>query len=162
MIDMANATCLGIQGTSGAPFGINFSTGLSGLYGFISGTFLPAIGAFFVILAVVALARGSTDPEKYIYAALASVMVAAMVSLLQTFTTTGSPSTALVGLIAYVGNVIMPIYGVWCIVKGVCALGGFLNRTFIGDDFARYFIAGVCSFAISGLCKLLDYFVAGH
>lgn len=114
------------------------------------------------MLAVVTLARGSGDPEKYIHAAMASVMVAALVSLLHTFTSSGSPGAAITGLVGYVGNVIMPIYGVWCIVKGICAHGGFFNRTFIGDDYARYFIAALGSFSISGLCKLIDYFVAGH
>jgi surface polysaccharide O-acyltransferase-like enzyme len=151
-----------LQGTSSSPFGINFSTGLSGLYNTIATTFLPSIGAVFIIVAVVTLARGSGDPEKYIYAAMASVMVAALVSLLQTFTATGSPTTAVTGLIGYIGNVIMPIYGVWCIIKGICAHGGFFSRTYIGDDYARYFIAAIGSFSIAGLCKLFDYFVAGH
>ena len=56
-------------------------------------------------------------------------------------------------------NVILPLYSVFCFTRGALALGGFMERFNIGDDWTRYFLSGGGCLAVSGIVRLTEYFV---
>lgn len=148
--------------SGGGPFQAwesHFTGGVNGISGFISTSVMPALGAFFVIMSIMALSKSIGDPEKYFMGGLLCCMTGSILALLQTYTS--APTTALGNFVGYIGNVIMPLYAGWSLVKAICAYGGFLSRLNVGDDWVRHFVVTCLCVCVSGLCKLGDHFIAG-
>ena len=60
----------------------------------------------------------------------------------------------------FVGNVLMPFYAAIEIVRLVLGIGGVFERLAIGDDWVRHGMAAMGALLVSGLLRLLEYFVA--
>jgi hypothetical protein len=126
---------------------------------------LPALAALCVVIGVVSYHQRK-DGGRYITAAVLCLMGPASAQLINAFVTntpgTGAHDTyynAILNLINWVGNVIMPMFAVLNVIRGVLALGGFMERFNIGEDWVRYFIIAGASMMISGITRLLEHFV---
>ncbi len=75
--------------------------------------------------------------------------------------TTGSGmyEAGLLHLVNWVCNVIMPLYAVFCFARGALSYGGILEKSTIGEGWLRYVISGFACLGISGIVRLLEYFV---
>lgn len=103
------------------------------------------------------------DGQRYIIGALAMLLIAGFLRQAEAFfgTTTGPAefTVGILGMVNWVANVIMPFYAVFCFVRGVLAVGGFMERFLIGDDASRFFLTGFGALAVSGIIRLLEFFV---
>ena len=143
----------------------DFLTGLSGLTQWIGYLVLPVLAAYCVVAALLAWHRRG-DGERYIMAALACLMGPGLALLAHSFTTLTPASSshdafynALLNLINWVGNVVMPMFGAYNVICGILVVGGFMERFNIGDDWARYFIVAFGCMMVSGIIRLLEWFV---
>jgi hypothetical protein len=66
---------------------------------------------------------------------------------------------ALLGLVNWTGNVLLPVYGALQVVITVLHVGGVLERTTIGDAWARNALAALMCFGLSGLLRLAEFWI---
>ena len=142
----------------------NFLTGLEGLAGWLGNLILPVIAAYCIVLALVAFGE-RRDAGRYVAAALLCLLGPGLASLAEAFVT-NTPANAhdvyynaLVNLINWVGNVIMPMAASFYVIRGILALGGVMERLNIGDDWLRYFAVAFGCLMVSGIMRLLEHFV---
>jgi hypothetical protein len=145
--------------------GGDFLNGLVGLTSWIGYLILPVLAAYCVVAALVAWHHRG-DGQRYILAALACLMGPGLALLARSFTTLTPASSshdafynALLNMINWFGNVIMPMFGVYNVVCGILVMGGFMERFNIGDDWARYFLVAFGCMMVSGIIRLLEWFV---
>ena len=99
------------------------------------------------------------DGQRFIVGALACLLISGFLREAEFFfgSTTGSNMfyLGLIGLADRVCNVIMPLYAVFCIARGSSplALGGFMDRFCIGDDWMTLFLTGGACLAVSGIVR---------
>ena len=62
--------------------------------------------------------------------------------------------------VSYLGNVIMPIYAVVCVIRGVIDLGAPVERFHARMDVVKHFGAALLSLMVSGLIRLMEHFVS--
>lgn len=143
-----------------APFNITFGSGLNSLASLLVNTLVPGLGAFFVVMAIVSLSQSNGLEERYIFAAILSLLVKGIYLLLQSYAAQG-PTAGFIALIGYTGNVLMPIYAGWNLIKGFLSLGGVLESVIVKGEPVRYFIVAFLSLMVAGVCHLLDKLVIG-
>jgi hypothetical protein len=142
----------------------SFLVGLESLAGWLGNLILPVIAAYCVVLALVAFGQ-RRDGGHYVVAALACLLGPGLASLAEAFVTNTPTSShdvyynALLNLINWVGNVIMPTAASLYVIRGVLALGGVMERLNIGDDWMRYFAVALGCLMVSGIMRLLEHFV---
>jgi hypothetical protein len=66
---------------------------------------------------------------------------------------------SLVHLVSWIGNVLMPLYGVLQIVVGVLHFAGIGHRMHRGGSWMRHFMAAAGCFMLSGIVRLGEWFV---
>jgi hypothetical protein len=142
----------------------SFLAGLQGLAGWLGNLILPVIAAYCVVLALVAFGK-RRDGGHYMVAAFACLLGPGLASLAEAFVTSTPANAhdvyynALLNLINWVGNVVMPTVASVYVVRGVLAIGGVMERLNIGDDWMRYFGVAFGCLMVSGIMRLLEHFV---
>ncbi len=142
----------------------NFLTGLTALMHWIGFLALPVLAAFGVCAGVYAYAKKG-DYESKFQGALLCLMgpaVAALVATLVARTpSSGSQDgvyNAMLNIANYLGNVIMPLCAAVLVVKAILAYGGFHGQRG-GDSAVRYLVAAMLFLMVSGIMRLLEWFV---
>ena len=59
----------------------------------------------------------------------------------------------------WVGNVLLPLYGVLQVVLAVTHYAGLLERMTVGEAWVRNLVAAMCSFGLSGLLRLGEFWI---
>lgn len=142
----------------------DFLTGLQGLVKWTGNLILPVIAAYCVVLGLMAFHRRQ-DGERYILAALACLLGPGLASLAEAFVMNTPANShdafynALLNLINWIGNVIMPMFAGYNVVRGILVMGGVMERFNIGDDWLRYFLVAFGCVMVSGIMRLLEWFV---
>ena len=143
----------------------SFITGLQAMVEWVGYLVLPALAALCVITALVTYSQRK-DGSRYLAAALLCLLGPACAQLLNAFVSTtpgtGSHDTyynGILNLTNWVGNVIMPMFAVLNIIRGIMTAGGFFERFTIGDDWVRYFLIAGGSMMVSGITRLFEHFV---
>jgi hypothetical protein len=62
-------------------------------------------------------------------------------------------------LVNWVGNVMLPLYGVIQVVMLVLHSAGVLERMTIGDAWVRNLVAAMMCFGLSGLLRLAEFWI---
>src|SRR4029077_2103416 len=62
-------------------------------------------------------------------------------------------------LVNWVGNVLLPLYGVLQVVLAVTHYAGLLERMTVGEAWVRNLVAAMCSFGLSGLLRLGEFWI---
>jgi hypothetical protein len=139
-----------------------FSPGLISMANYLGNVILPICAALVIALGLYAYSQRS-DGQRYIIGGIACLLVSGFVREAEFFigSTTDSTMfvTGILGLVNWVCNVILPLYSVFCFSRGAMALGGFMDRFNIGDDWMRYFLTGAGCLSCSGIVRLIEYFV---
>jgi hypothetical protein len=139
-----------------------FSAGLVNMANYFGNIILPICAGLVIALGIYAYSLRK-DGQRFIVGGLACLLVSGFVREAEFFigSTTGSTMfmTGILGLVNWVCNVILPLYAALCISRGALVFGGFGERLFIGDDWARYFITGGACLGCSAIVRLLEYFV---
>lgn len=139
-----------------------FSNGLLQMANYTGNVLLPICAALMIAFGVFSYSQ-RRDGQRFIVGALACLLISGFLREAEFFfgSTTGSNMfyLGLIGLVNWVCNVIMPLYAVFCIARGALALGGFMDRFCIGDDWMRFFLTGGACLAVSGIVRLLEFFI---
>jgi hypothetical protein len=142
----------------------NFLTGLEGFAGWMGNLILPVIAAYCIVLALVAFGQ-RRDGGRYVVGAVICLLGPGLASLAKAFVTSTPTNShdvyynALLNLINWVGNVMMPTAASIYVIRGVLAMGGVMERLNIGDDWMRYFAVAFGCLMVSGIMRLLEHFV---
>ena len=62
-------------------------------------------------------------------------------------------------LVNWVGNVLLPLYGVLQVVLAVTHYAGLLERMTVGEAWVRNLVAAMCCFGLSGLLRLGEFWI---
>ena len=125
---------------------------------------LPTLAALFIAIAIIQFSRGSA----YTHAMYGGFMCLMASGLLRAFETFASQRNwndpdlfwaALVSLVDWIGNVLLPLYAGLQVAAGGLQLAGVTNR-FQPISWMRHFAAAGLCLLLSGLLRLGEFFVA--
>ncbi|MDI3255161.1 hypothetical protein [Pseudacidobacterium ailaaui] len=141
----------------------SFSLGLASMSSYIGNVLLPIVAGLIICMGVFAYSK-RMNGERYIYAALACLLVSGFIRAAEQFVGSpdgsGSYEQGLLNLTNWLSNVIMPFYAVFCFARGVLSYSGVLDRTTVGEGWLRYVISGFACLTVSGILRLLENLVA--
>ena len=141
----------------------SFQPGLLNLANWMGNVMLP-IGAGLILECGIYQFSKGQELERYIYGAMAALLGSGLLRLAEVISQqNGGADQYMVMLLTvtnFVGNVLMPFYAAIEIVRLVLGIGGVFERLAIGDDWLRHGMAAMGALLVSGLLRLLEYFVA--
>ncbi|HEY1462405.1 MAG TPA: hypothetical protein VGF44_03185 [Terriglobales bacterium] len=143
---------------------MNFANGILNLTNWLGNIIMPTLAGLFAAAAVFHFSKGRTY-QHYVNSALASLMCSGLLRVLESFSNQAAWSNpdrywiGLLTLVNWVGNVLLPMYGVLQIVLAVTHYAGLLERMTIGEAWVRNLVAAMCSFGLSGLLRLGEFWI---
>lgn len=143
---------------------MNFANGMLNLSNWLGNVIMPTLAGLFAAAAVFHFSKGRSY-QHYVTSALASLMCSGLLRVLESFSNQAawnSPDRYWIGLLTlvnWVGNVLLPLYGVLQIVLAVTHYAGLLERMTIGEAWVRNLVAAMCSFGLSGLLRLGEFWI---
>jgi hypothetical protein len=141
-----------------------FENGILNLTNWLGNVILPTLAGVFFTIAIVRFV-GQGQHQHWIYAGFLSLMVSGLLRGLETFSTQqawNDPDLywiALMSMVNWLCNVIMPLYGVLQICTGIVHFAGIGFRMYQGGSWMRHFVAAGCCFMLSGIIRLAEWFV---
>lgn len=143
---------------------MNFANGLLHLTSWLGNVIMPTIAGLFAAAAVYHLSKGR-HYQHLAYAALASLMCSGLLRVLESFSNHAEWSDpdrywmSLLAFVNWVGNVLLPLYGALQVVFAVVHYAGLLERMTVGEAWVRNLVSAMCSFALSGLLRLGEFWI---
>jgi hypothetical protein len=143
---------------------MSFDNGILHLANWMGNVIMPTLAAVFIIMAIIQFSKGYEFSHS-MYGALACLMVSGLARALETFASQrpwNNPDVywiALVTMINWVGNVILPVYAAAQVAIGALRIGMFsyIHPT---SGWMRHFLAAALCLMVSGLLRLAEFFVA--
>src|SRR5579864_4334801 len=142
---------------------MSLDNGILHLANWVGNVIMPTIASVFIIMAILQFSKGQEFSHS-IYGALACLTVSGLTRALETFASQrawNNPDVywiAVVMLINWVGNVILPIYAAAQVAGGALQMGMFsyIHPT---SGWMRHFLAAGLCLMVSGLLRLAEFFV---
>jgi hypothetical protein len=143
---------------------MSFDNGILHLANWMGNVIMPTLAAVFIIVAIIQFSKAHEFSHS-MYGALACLMVSGLTRAFETFASQrawNNPDVywmALVTLINWVGNVILPVYAASQVAVGALRMGMFsyIHPT---SGWTRHFAAAGLCLMVSGLLRLTEFFVA--
>ena len=143
---------------------MSFDNGILHLANWMGNVIMPTIAAVFIITAIIQFSKGY-EFSHCMYGALACLMISGLTRALETFASQrpwNNPDVywiAIVTMINWVGNVILPVYAAAQVAIGALRMGMFsyIHPT---SGWMRHFAAAGLCLMVSGLLRLGEFFVA--
>jgi len=140
----------------------SFDGAIKMLAGYLGNAILPICAGLILCMAIWAYSQRKSG-DQYVVGAMVALLASGLIRVAETFAAQGTGAgqylSAVLTLVNYVSNVIMPVFAALELVRGILELSGFMERMTIGDDASRHFIlAGMC-LSVSGMVRLLEFFV---
>jgi len=143
---------------------MSFYHGILNLANWVGNVIMPTLAAVFIIAAIIEFSKGREFSHS-MYGALACLMVSGLTRAFETFASQrawNSPDVywmALVTMINWVGNVILPVYAAAQVAIGALRIGMFSFVHPTSSWLRNFLAAGLCLMG-SGLLRLAEFFVA--
>jgi hypothetical protein len=143
---------------------MNFAQGLLNLTNWLGNAIMPAMAGLFAAAAIYHFSK-DRHYQHFAYAALASLMCSGLLRVLESFSDQAAWNNpdrywiSVLMLVNWVGNVLLPLYGVGQVVLAVAHHAGLLERTTVGDVWVRNLVAAMCCFGLSGLLRLGEFWI---
>jgi hypothetical protein len=141
-----------------------FENGLLNLTNWAGNVIMPTLAGLFFAAAIYRFSKA--QPYAHLsWSGLAALMCSGLLRAAEGFAQQRAfddPDRywiSILTLVNWVGNVILPLYGVLQIVITVLHLGGVLERTTIGDAWVRNMTAAMMCFGLSGLLRLAEFWI---
>jgi hypothetical protein len=141
-----------------------FENGLLNLTNWAGNVIMPTLAGLLFAAAVYRFSKA--QPYAHLsWAGFASLMCSGLLRVLEGFcqqAAAGDPDRcwiALLGLVNWTANVLLPVYGALQVVMTVLHIGGVLERMTIGDAWARNALAALMCFGLSGLLRLAEFWI---
>lgn len=138
--------------------------GLVNLTNWIANLLMPTLSALLFAGAIWRFSKGM--PFQHLaYAAFASLMCSGLLRLLESFSQQAAWNDpdryflSILALVNWIGNVVLPLYGVIQVVLAVLHFAGLLERMTVGEAWVRNFVTALCCFGLSGILRLAEFWV---
>jgi hypothetical protein len=141
-----------------------FENGLLNLTNWAANVIMPTLAGLFAAAAVYRFSK-SQPHSHYAYAGFASLMCSGLLRVLESFAQqadVNSPDRywlAILTLVNWVANVLLPVYGVLQVTVMVAHFAGLLERMNIGHVWARSLLSAMLCFGVSGLLRLAEFWI---
>src|SRR5215470_19193093 len=143
---------------------LSFDNGILHLANWMGNVIMPTLAAVFIIIAIIQFSKGY-EASHSVYGALGCLMVSGLTRAFESLASQrpwNNPDLywiALVTLINWVGNVILPVYAAAQVAVGALRIGMFsyIHPT---SGWLRHFLAAGLCLMVSGLLRLAEFFVA--
>jgi len=143
---------------------LSLSNGLLNLTSWLGNVIMPTLAGLFAAAAVYQFSKGRNH-HQFAYAALASLMCSGLLRAMESFSNQAAWNNpdrywiSILTLVNWVGNVLLPLYGVLQVVLAVTHYAGLLERMTVGEAWVRNLVAAMCSFGLSGLLRLGEFWI---
>jgi hypothetical protein len=143
---------------------VNFANGLLNLTNWVGNVIMPTVAGLFGAAAIYHFSKGR-HYQHLAHAALASLMCSGLLRVLESFSNQAAWNNpdrywiSILTLVNWVGNVLLPLYGVLQVVLAITHYAGLLERMTVGEAWVRNLIAAMCSFGLSGLLRLGEFWI---
>src|SRR5438876_6235417 len=143
---------------------MSFDNGILHLANWMGNVIMPTLAAVFIIVAIIQFSKAHEFSHS-MYGALACLMVSGLTRAFETFASQrawNNPDVfwmALVSLINWVGNVILPVYAAAQVAVGALRMGMFsyIHPT---SGWRRHFLDAGSGLMVSWLLRLAEFVVA--
>lgn len=142
---------------------MSFTNGMLHLTNWVGNVILPTLAGLFFALAILRFAR-SESYGPAMYGGLLCLLVSGLLRAMETFASQrawNDPDlywVALVGLVDWLCNVLMPVYAGLQVAAGALRLG-IITRIHPTEGWMRHFLAAGLCLLLSGLLRLAEFFV---
>ncbi len=142
---------------------MSFTNGILNLTNWAGNVILPTLAGLFFAIAILRFVRS----ESYVsamYGGFLCLMVSGLLRAMETFASQrpwNDPdvySVALLSLVNWVCNVLMPIYAGLQVAAGALRMG-VVTRIHPTEGWMRHFVAAALCLLLSGLLRLAEFFV---
>jgi hypothetical protein len=143
---------------------VNFANGLLNLTSWLGNVIMPTMAGLFAAAAIYHFSKGRHF-QHLACAALASLMCSGLLRVLESFGNQAAWNNpdrywiSILTLVNWVGNVLLPLYGVGQVVLAVVHYAGLLERMTIGEAWVRNLVAAMCCFGLSGILRLGEFWI---
>ena len=138
--------------------------GMLNLTNWFGNVIMPTLAGLFGAAAIYRFSKA--HPWQHLaLAALASLMCSGLVRELENFSSQAAWNDpdrywlAVLSLVDWVGNVILPVYGALQVTLSMVHFSGLLERMTIGEAWVRNLLTGMCCFGLSGLLRLGEFWI---
>ena len=142
---------------------MSFTNGLLNLTNWVGNVILPTLAGLFFVIAILRFARSEAYPSA-MYGGLLCLMASGLLRALETFATQrawNDPDVywvALVSLVDWLCNVLMPAYAGLQVAAGALRMG-IITRIHPTEGWMRHFLVAALCLLLSGLLRLAEFFV---
>ena len=143
---------------------MNFANGMLNLTNWLGNVIMPTVAGLFAAAAIYHFSKAR--PYQHLaYAALASLMCSGLLRALESFagqSAWNNPDRywiSVLTLVNWVGNVLLPLYGVVQVVLAVTHYAGLLEGMTVGEAWVRNLVSAMCCFGLSGLLRLGEFWI---
>ena len=142
---------------------MSFYNGILNLTNWSGNVILPTLAALFIAVAILQFSRGLSYSHA-LYGGFLCLMASGLLRALETFASQRAwddPDVywmALVTLVDWLCNVILPLYAALQVAAGVVALGTDVRFHYSSAWMRHFAAAGLC-LLVSGLLRLAEFFV---
>ena len=143
---------------------MSLSDGIVHLTSWLGNVIMPTLAGLFAAAAVFQFSK-ARGYQHFAYAALASLMCSGLLRAMESFanqSTWDNPDRywmSILTLVNWVGNVLLPLYGVLQVVLAVTHYSGWLERMTVGEAWVRNLVTAMCCFGLSGLLRLGEFWI---
>jgi hypothetical protein len=141
-----------------------FEQGLLNLTNWAGSVIMPTLAGLFFAAAIYHFSKA--QPYSHLsWAGFAALMCSGLLRTLEGFAQQAGPNNpdrywiSILTLVNWVGNVMLPLYGVLQVVMTVLHFGGVLERMTIGDAWVRNMTTAMMCFGLSGLLRLAEFWI---
>jgi len=142
---------------------MSFYNGILNLTNWTGNVVLPTLAALFIAIAILQFSKGATYSHA-LYGGFMCLMVSGLLRAFETFASQrnwNDPDLfwmALVTLVDWICNVLLPLYAALQVTAGGLQLAGVTNR-FQPISWMRHFAAAGLCLLLSGVLRLGEFFV---
>ena len=143
---------------------MSLSNGLLNLTSWLGNVIMPTLAGLFAAAAVYQFGK-NRHHQQFAFAALASLMCSGLLRTMESFANQSvwnNPDRywiSILTLVNWVGNVLLPLYGVLQVVLAVTHYSGLFERMTLGEAWVRNLVSAMCSFGLSGLLRLGEFWI---
>ena len=141
-----------------------FENGLLNLTNWAGNVIMPTLAGLLFAAAIYHFSKAR--PYYHLSCAgFAALMCSGLLRTLEAFAQQAGPNDpdrywiSILTLVNWVGNVMLPLYGVIQIVLMVLHSAGVLERMTIGEAWVRNFLTAMMCFGLSGMLRLAEFWI---
>jgi len=143
---------------------MSLENGLLNLSSWLGNVIMPTLAGLCFAGAIYHYSKGRPH-QNFLYGGFAALLCSGFTRALESFSQQAGwndPDRYWLGILAltnWVGNVLLPLYGVLQVIAAVTHYAGLLERANIGQPWVRNVVSALMCFGLSGLLRLAEFFV---